>query len=182
MTREWELVLPGDSESVMLARVRNKYREQSVECDGVSNDGKHWIVKLPQYFIDFDTVADALSWWSGLIPLLSFLTLCSPVPFGCWRAQWEFQMYGMSIAVRYWTGKPINVEYMEKHAKEFTTSAYFWMYPYKNKTKEKLKQLVKDAAVGYIFNKPYYGKYYKDIYKTLKSLNLVVKLPIKEPV
>ena len=121
-----------------------------------------------------------LPWWSGLIPLGTCALLCSPVPFGGWRARWEFQQYGLSIALRYWTGKPVDKDCIDRMANEFTSSAYFWMYPYTNKTKTRLQKKLKAAVSGNIFKEPY-GDYYADVYKALKRVGLITKPAIKEP-
>jgi len=120
-----------------------------------------------------------LPWWSGLIYLGVFALLSFP-PFGFWRAHWEFQMYGLSLAVRHWNGVTITDEYIENRAKEFTTSFYFWMCPFPKYVKKKLRKYREEATSGKIFKRSY-GDYYEYAYHTMKKLGLVKVPPTVEP-
>jgi hypothetical protein len=121
-----------------------------------------------------------LPWWSGLIYLAAFTLLSFP-PFGFWRARWEFQMYGLSLAVRHWNGYTINDEYIDGRVKEFTKSFYFWMCPFPKYARKKLRQALEDAKTGELFKKRRYGSYYASAYKTMKKQGLVKNPPKVEP-
>ena len=60
---------------------------------------------------------------SFLWALLFLLPLPSPG-----RAYLEFRGYRMSMAVAMWQGRNPNIEWM---VKQFTTGAYYWMFPFK---------------------------------------------------
>jgi len=121
-----------------------------------------------------------LPWWAGLIFVLGCALVSFP-PFGFFRAHWEFQMYGLSIAVRHWNGVAIDDEYIERRSKEFTKSFYFWMCPFPKYVKKRLKQSLGDAKSGALFTKRGYGKYYSAAYRTMKELSLVKSAPSTEP-
>jgi hypothetical protein len=120
-----------------------------------------------------------LPWWSGVIYLASFLLLSFP-PFGFFRAKWEFEMYGLSMAVRIWNGATLDEAYIERKEKQFTTSYYFWMCPYPSYVRKKLRKYRDDAISGEIF-KMNAGKYYKHSYATMKKLGLVTAPPKVAP-
>jgi hypothetical protein len=121
-----------------------------------------------------------LPWWSGVI-VLALFTLMSFPPFGFWRAHWEFQMYGMSIAVQHWKDGSVGSAIIEKYAEEFTKSYYFWMCPFDGYVKKKLNSYLEDAKSGKIFERRAYGSYYAHAYKTMRRLGLVKLPPVKEP-
>tara|TARA_Y100000296_G_C5137776_1_gene239193 strand:- start:438 stop:1103 length:666 start_codon:yes stop_codon:yes gene_type:complete len=65
-----------------------------------------------------------------LTALLFLLPLPSPG-----RAWLEYRGYCMSIAAHYWlTGSKYNIDYV---VKQFTTGAYYWMFPFKSFLKKK---------------------------------------------
>jgi hypothetical protein len=121
-----------------------------------------------------------LPWWAG-VAYLALFTLLSFPPFGYWRAHWEFQMYGLSAAVRHWHGWAVDDAYIDGRAKEFTKSFYFWMCPFPKYVKKKLRQAADDAQSGALFKKWRYGPYYAHAYKTMKELGLVKAPPKVEP-
>jgi len=118
-----------------------------------------------------------LPWWSGLIFTLSFLLLSFP-PFGLCRAHWEFQMYGLSLAIQYWRGYSIDSGYIEDRARQFTGPDYFYMYPCKSSAEKKLRAYLNDAKTGKIFDGPY-GEYMKEVYKVLVKHNQVRNHPAR---
>jgi len=120
-----------------------------------------------------------LPWWSGVIWLTLFTLLSFP-PFGFLRAHWEFEMYGLSMAVRIWSGETLDDVYIERRSKEFTVSFYFWMAPYPSYVKKKLKKYREDSSSGEIFKRGA-AKYYKHAYATMKTLGLVTNPPTVEP-
>jgi len=115
-----------------------------------------------------------LPWWADVAFLAVFALLSFP-PFGYWRAHWELQMYGMSLAVRHWNGYTIDEGYINDRSKEFTTGFYFWMCPFPKLVKKKLQRYHDQAQSGEIF-KGRYGYFYAHAYKTMKDLGLV-KVP-----
>jgi hypothetical protein len=124
------------------------------------------LVALPLFLVAIWT---ALPWWAGLIALGAGGLLSSPVPFGGWRAGWEFDAYGLSVAVRYWTRGAVTDAYLEHQAKNFTTGAYFFMWPYKGSTMKKLRVYRTMAEQGKFFEHKRYGKYYRAMYLSLKE-------------
>lgn len=120
-----------------------------------------------------------LPWWAGVIYLGLFALLSFP-PFGFFRAHWEFEMYGLSMAVRIWNGNTLDENYIEHRSKEFTDSFYFWMAPYPSYVRKKLRKYREDAISGAIFKRGA-GKYYAHAYKTMKTLGLVKSAPMVEP-
>jgi len=118
-----------------------------------------------------------LPWWSGLIFVLAFLLLSFP-PFGFYRAHWEFQMYGLSLAMRYWQGGDVSSGYIETRAKQFTGPDYFYMHPYRRSAEKKLREYVEMAKTGKIFDEPY-GDYMKEVYKVLVKHNRVQNHPAR---
>ena len=121
-----------------------------------------------------------LPWWSG-VAFLAFFALLSFPPFGFYRAHWEFQMYGLTLAVRHWKGDTIDDAHIKTRSHEFTKSFYFWMHPYPKSAESKLKTYLSEAKSGEIFKRRGYGSYYAHAYKTMKKLGLVKVPPIKEP-
>jgi len=104
-----------------------------------------------------------LPWWSGLVFILSFLLVSFP-PFGFMRAHYEFQAYGLSIAQKYWLEGEVTDEYLERRSKQFTTSMYFWMLPFKKRVMKRLEKEREAALSGSLFKHKTYGEYYKAMY------------------
>ncbi len=115
-----------------------------------------------------------LPWWSGIIFILSFLLISFP-PFGFFRAHFENQAYGLSIAQRYWLKGEVTDDYLEGRSKQFTTSMYFWMSPFKKNVMKKLKKSREDAVSGKLFGHKKYGEYYKAMYNVFLKHGRVKK-------
>lgn len=66
------------------------------------------------------------SWWC-----LLFLLFLAPWP-APWRMLSEMRGYGMSMAVDYWVyGGGISQAQKDHVVNQFTSSSYYWMYPFK---------------------------------------------------
>jgi hypothetical protein len=72
-------------------------------------------------------------------------------PFSYWRARWEFQAFRISVAVQYWTNAIVDDSYLEKLADHFTTSDYFWMWPFRKRVLKKLRAFRDEVVSGDIF-------------------------------
>lgn len=112
----------------------------------------------------------SLPWWSGLFSIGVGLLLSSPVPFGYWRARWEFQAYGLSIAVQHWLNDDVPDTYINHLVGTFTGGDYFFMWPYKKSAYQKLdryRQLLKTKKF-FLHNKDY-SNYYVACFNALKQ-------------
>jgi hypothetical protein len=113
----------------------------------------------------------ALPWWVGLLVLATGLVLSCPVPFAYWRAEWELQAYGVSVATKYWTSGEVPDDYIEDKVKTFAGGEYFYMCVFKNKVRKRLRkarQMVIDKKFinGWL---PRNGEFYSACYQTLKD-------------
>jgi hypothetical protein len=91
------------------------------------------------------------SWW----PLAFLLIFAAPLP-AYWRMKFEFDAYCVSMAVRYWCRGELDDDYINRLIKNFTTSAYYFMWPFKGSLRKRfLRKLewIKSPAVA---NDPYY--------------------------
>ena len=113
----------------------------------------------------------AFPWWVSLIVLGVGAIFSSPVPFGYWRGRWELQGYGASVATRYWTGLPVDDEYIEKKVKTFTGGTYFYMCVNKKKVRRELKRARELVKKKEFIKKwlPHMQEFYSSCYNTLKD-------------
>jgi hypothetical protein len=111
-------------------------------------------------------------WWISLIVTGVGLLLSCPIPFSYWRGTWEFEAYQASITLQYWQNGEVDSEYLDRLSKEFTTSQYFWMWPYKS-ARSKLEVFVERAKNGGVFNHTLHGKFYRKLYYALKGLGVL---------
>ena len=76
-----------------------------------------------------------------LLALLFLLPLPSPG-----RAWLEFRGYRMTAAVHYWLhGQRVNTMWIER---QFTSSSYYWMFPFKKFLSKRILKAVKDIESG----------------------------------
>lgn len=115
-----------------------------------------------------------LPWWSGLAFVLPFLAISFP-PFGFLRAHFEFQAYGLSIAQRYWLYGEVTDDYLDNRSKQFTTSMYFWMMPFKKRVLKTLNKYREDALSGKLLKDKKYGDYYAAMYAVFLKHGCVKK-------
>jgi len=139
-----------------------------------------YLLGIPAYF----AVAAALAilciplwilvvpWWISLLVLGAGAVLSSPIPFGYWRGRWELQAYGVSIALRYWLRGEVDDAYLEWSAQHFTTSAYFWMWPYGRSAYKRLERARADAVSGATFKNRQYGDFLVKLHRELVALEL----------
>lgn len=107
-----------------------------------------------------------VSWWAGLIPLVTFL-VASPVPFAFFRYRWEYEAYTMSIAVVYWrTGEMPSDDYLKHMSLQFTTWLYWFMWPFGSKSMMKRLRKARDTAMSPNYTK---DKYNAAVLKAIKD-------------
>ena len=111
-------------------------------------------------------------WWTSLVVLGAGVLLSSPVPFGYWRGRWELQAYAVSIALQYWLKEEVTDDYLEWSAHHFTSSDYFWMYPYGRAAYRKLEKARGDTISGEIFKNKQYGEFLVKLHRELLALKL----------
>ncbi len=91
----------------------------------------NFLYLFPQILVIFAIFSVHSLWF------LLFLVFLLPLPSPS-RAWLEFRGYKMSIASYFWiTGKKYDIEYVVKH---FTTSNYYWMFPFKKYIRNKFKK------------------------------------------
>lgn len=89
------------------------------------------LILLPLW-VALAVVISAQWWW-----MLAVMVLIAPIPSPgrCWA---EMRGYSMTMACYYWhTGKPYNVDFI---VKQFTTGAYYWMWPFENSVRKRLAE------------------------------------------
>jgi hypothetical protein len=85
--------------------------------------------------------------------LLALLFLAPfPAP---WRAKSELRGKGMNCKVKVWSGKTVNDYYLNKYADAFTTSAYYFMWPFKKQVIKKLKKYIDNDECLSDYNSAY---------------------------
>lgn len=85
----------------------------------------------------------------GLVPLL--LLLPWPAPG---RKNIELRGYMMSMAVNYWRYGSVKTATVEWIATQFTSSGYYFMWPFKQSILDSLWQAVDDIESGKVLNDP----------------------------
>jgi hypothetical protein len=75
-----------------------------------------------------------------LLFLLALL-FAAPIP-SPGRAETEFRGYGMSCKVRIWGGEIIDAGLLNRYADAFTTSAYYFMWPFRKNVDERLREYI----------------------------------------
>jgi hypothetical protein len=96
----------------------------------------------------------------ALIFLLALLPLPSPS-----RRDVELRGYAMMMAIRYWTGGEFVEADYTFYANEFTGSAYYFMWPFRDDIMNRLKMKAIDIRTHAVLQDPLYRKVY-NIYKS----------------
>ncbi len=93
----------------------------------------------PQLFAVFALLAFWNVWW--LTALLFLLPL--PSPGRTWA---ELRGYRMTIAIHWWlTGQHVNTVRLQR---QFTTSAYYWMCPFKKFIERRMLKAIENIETG----------------------------------
>ena len=79
-----------------------------------------------------------------LLFLLALL-FAAPIP-SPGRAESEFRGYGMSCKVRIWKGEIIDANLLKQYADTFTTSAYYFMWPFRKNVDKRLREYINTDA------------------------------------
>jgi hypothetical protein len=108
----------------------------------------------PQILAVFAVVAVATTWLGpfgllGLTPLLAALPWPSPS-----RKNIELRGYMMSMAVNYWRYGSVRGATVEEIAKQFASSGYYFMWPFKQSILDSLWKAVDDIESGKVLNDP----------------------------
>ena len=99
-----------------------------------------------------------------LLCLLSLLALTpSPAPF---RKVAEMRGYGMSLKASSWLQGPISEEQINRYADQFTTSAYFFMWPFEKNVKKELNEWADPYNLKCLNDS---NPAYKDVYDIIKA-------------
>lgn len=75
--------------------------------------------------------------WLFLLALLFAAPIPSPG-----RAESEIRGYGMSCKVRVWKGEVLDANYLKWCADAFTTSAYYFMWPFRKNVEKRLREYI----------------------------------------
>lgn len=103
---------------------------------------------FPQWFVIFSLLSLLAIWLSNLW-LLSILALlfAAPLP-AVGRMKEELDGYTMSMAVNYWRTGYIQESYKIWLATQFTSAAYYFMWPFKRDIKQRLHVRANDIKKG----------------------------------
>lgn len=102
-------------------------------------------------------------WWLLNLVWLAFL---APIP-APWRREIEMHGYTMSLCMSYWMGERIDTtERLDFYTRQFTGSAYYWMWPFGAQVRADLLRVVQDIHTGDVYKDPTIAAIYSDI-KTL---------------
>jgi len=127
------------------------------------------ILSVPLFIVG--ALVTAVPWWVGLCVLGAGLLLSCPVPFAYWRAEWELQGYGASVATKYWTEGSVPDSYIEDKVRTFTGGEYFYMCVFGNKVRKRLRKarrLVQDRKFTAKWL-PRCSEFYSAYYRGLKE-------------
>lgn len=127
------------------------------------------LLSLPLYLVG--GLVEAVPWWIGL-PVCGLGALLSvPMPFGWWRAEWELQAYGVSVATMYWCYGHVPDEVIESYVQRLSDGTYFYAWLFKGRLRRRLRR-ARDLAEQkkFISNwNPKQQKFYAAIYKALQD-------------
>jgi hypothetical protein len=112
----------------------------------------------PQILAVFAVVAVATTWLGpfgllGLTPLLAALPWPSPG-----RKNIELRGYMMTMAINYWRYGSVKGSTVEWIAQQFTSSGYYYMWPFKQSILDSLWQAVDDIESGKVLNDPVFAE------------------------
>lgn len=144
--------------------------------------GPLYLLGTPVYGVVFGLIAAlctplwiwVLPWYISLILVGLGLVLSIPVPFGRFRAAWEYEAYAFNLAVDHWTKGRVDQKTINRITNEFTSSRYSWMHPDKKAVVKRLNALDQRLIDGTVFEDKIIGQQCWDMYRLLDQHGLVV--------
>ena len=122
---------------------------------------------FPQVLAVFALLAIGAIWNSWFLLALLFLLALAPLP-APGRRDIELRGYSMSMAVAFWTTGHITDRDFEFYARQFTSSAYYFMWPFKKGIMHRLKMKAQDIRTGSILRDPLFRKIH-DAFMVVRS-------------
>lgn len=99
--------------------------------------------------------------------LLALLFLLALAPWPAPHRKWaEMRGFGMSVKARAWLGWTISEDRMNRYVEQFTTSAYYFMWPFAKCVR---KELTEWADPNNLECLNYSSPAYKDVYDIIKA-------------
>lgn len=95
---------------------------------------------------------------------LFFLLFLAPIPAPI-RKWAEMRGYGMTVKLRAWFWGPLSEEDIDHYSKQFTTSAYYFMWPFEKNVKKELRNWANPDDLE-CFN---INPAYEDVYNIIKA-------------
>lgn len=117
---------------------------------------------FPQLLAIFSLIAIGAVWNLWFLLALVFLLTLLPLP-SPGRRDIEFRGYAMMMALRYWTGGEFTNADYDFYASKFTSSSYYFMWPFHDDIMNRLKMKAIDIRTGDVLKDPLYRKVH-DIY------------------
>lgn len=93
-------------------------------------------------------------WW---LLGLAFVLCLAPLP-APWRKKWEMAGYTTSMAVLYWESNWNPTSLPGYFVKNFTSSSYYFMWPFGKNVKSELEWAMTQITSGDILSDPFYAK------------------------
>lgn len=97
------------------------------------------------------SVFSFVSAWALLFLLFLLALLPLPAP---WRKTTELRGYTMSLAMLHWTGDAIDNSTLDYYAKQFTGSAYYFMWPFKSAVMAELQRIATQVKTDAVLTDP----------------------------
>lgn len=112
---------------------------------------------FPQILAAFSLLALLSAWSLWFLLALLFLLALAPIP-APGRRDIELDGYTMSMSVHFWRAGDISDELFEHTAKQFTSSAYYYMWPWRDSVVHELKMRAQLIRTGEILRRPLFSK------------------------
>lgn len=112
---------------------------------------------FPQILAALAVFALFAFWSPWFLLALVFLLALAPLP-APGRREIELNGYTMSLAVLFWVRGTIPDEAFEFYGKQFTTSAYYFMWPFEKDMMHRIKMRAQTIRTGAILKDPLYRK------------------------
>lgn len=112
---------------------------------------------FPQILVVFALLAVLAIWNLWFLLALVFLLALLPLP-APGRRDIELRGYTMSMATRYWLTGSIRDRDFERIASQFTSSAYYFMWPWHDDIVHRLKLRAQNIRTGVALQDPTYRK------------------------
>jgi hypothetical protein len=92
------------------------------------------------------------SWWQ--LPVAFGVLALAPIP-AYFRMRFELDAYTVSLAVQFWSTGSIKLDYMDRIANNFTSSDYYFMWPFKHSVFAMVRKRVAFVASAHVLDDPY---------------------------